>query len=249
VSSVLRSWAETDVGRVRANNEDAYWLGGGEDWYLALVADGMGGHRAGEVASRVAVEVIGRVVEAANPGGKDGAACQELLVQAIAQANREVNRLARSRPAFAGMGTTLSALLVHGQEAELAHVGDSRVYRLRDGKLELLTEDHSLVQELVNQGSLTPEEARFHPHRNILTRALGTEPRLKVDIRHEGVRPGDVFLLCTDGLTGVVTDAELEGVLNAAPRSRAAAELVQLANSRGGRDNVTVVLLEAGREA
>jgi protein phosphatase len=246
---VLRSWAETDVGRVRTNNEDAYWLGGGEDWYLALVADGMGGHQAGEVASRVAVELIGRMIESANPGGKDGTACQELLVRAITEANREVNRLARSRPSLAGMGTTLSALLVHGREAELAHVGDSRVYRLRNGKLELLTEDHSLVQELINQGSLTPEEARIHPHRNILTRALGTEPVLKVDIRHEEVQPGDLFLLCTDGLTGAVTDAELEEVLTAAPRSRAAAELVQLANSRGGRDNVTVVLLEAGKEA
>lgn len=243
---MLKTWAQTDVGRVRANNEDAFWEGSGRDWYLALVADGMGGHQAGEVASRVAAEVIGRTVESADPAGKDGPACRALLLKAVARANDEVYRLAQKEPGLAGMGTTVTAALIHGREMELAHVGDSRAYRLRGERLELLTEDHSLVQELVNQGSLAPGEARFHPQRHILTRALGTGPVLKVDTRHEELRPGDVLLLCTDGLSGTLSDAELLETLRNTPRAQAGAELIRLANSRGGRDNVTVVIVEVG---
>ncbi|HHY92798.1 MAG TPA: Stp1/IreP family PP2C-type Ser/Thr phosphatase [Firmicutes bacterium] len=243
---MLRVWAQTDVGCVRTNNEDAYWEGGDAGWHLAVVADGMGGHQAGEVASRVAVEVVGRLVQAADPAGKSPAACQQLLSTAVARANEKVYALARQEPAFAGMGTTLTAALIHGSALELAHVGDSRAYRLRAGRLELLTEDHSLVQELVNKGTLSPAEARFHPQRHILTRALGTEPELKVDLKHQETLPGDVLLLCTDGLSGVLEDAELEEVLNRVPRREVTAELVHRANSKGGRDNITVVVVEVG---
>jgi serine/threonine protein phosphatase PrpC len=248
VSSLFKSWGQSDIGLLRDKNEDAFWCGGGDGWHLALVADGMGGHQAGEVASRLAVQVVTSLIQELACKSPVHVSWQEELVAAVKRANQEVFTVARSDPRLAGMGTTLTVLLVQGRRYVLAHVGDSRAYRLRQGKLEVLTEDHSLVQELVNQGSLDMADARVHPQRHVLTRALGTEPTLAVDGGSGTLLPGDAFLLCTDGLTNAVPDNEILSILSQHTQPTAVEELIRLANKRGGRDNITVVLLQAGED-
>lgn len=222
--------ALSDIGLQRSTNEDAFVAAPP----LFAVADGMGGAQAGEVASRTAIEVLGRTLES---GGS--------LADAAQEANRQVFALAEADPSRAGMGTTLTALrLLEGNEgAELVHVGDSRAYLLRDGLLEQLTADHSLVGEMVREGKLTADEAFSHPARSILTRALGTEPGVKSERRKLDLRVGDVLLLCTDGLSSAVTDATIERRLQMAAPRDAARRLVVEAKNQGGHDNITVVVL------
>jgi PPM family protein phosphatase len=223
--------ARTDVGLVREHNEDRFLVRPG----LLVVADGMGGAKAGEVAAGLAVEHLERL------GGESSAA---ELTGAIEEANRAIRRLAEDDPERAGMGTTITAaMLGDGSVAEVLHVGDSRAYLLREGELRLLTRDHSMVAELVDRGTLTPEEAETHPQRNVITRALGAEPEVRVDHLQQELQPGDTLLLCTDGLSAHVPEAEIEAALNAAPSLDAAVDaLVALANEAGGTDNVTVLL-------
>ncbi len=222
----------TDVGRQRQSNEDSFV----EAPPVFAVADGMGGARAGEVASRMAVEAFAEA-----PG--EGAEPEAQLVAIARAANRRIYELARSDDTYAGMGTTLTAVMVSGHEVTVGHVGDSRLYRLRDGGLERLTDDHSLVEEYVRAGRLAPEEAESHPQKSIITRALGVEPDVEVDTLTCDANHGDIYMLCSDGLSGMVSEHEMaEILLERSSLEQAAHTLVDAANRAGGRDNITVVL-------
>jgi serine/threonine protein phosphatase PrpC len=222
----------SDVGRQREANEDNLVLASP----VFAVADGMGGARAGEVASQIAAEAF--------RDSRDPAQTPERQLERIAQeANRRIYELALRDESRRGMGTTLTATLVDGDAVSVGHVGDSRAYRLRAGELTQLTQDHSLVAELERSGQLTPEAAEHHPQRSIITRALGPEPTVDVDTHTFPARAGDVYVLCSDGLTGMISDSELATLLRAAPTLESAAEaLVRAANQSGGKDNITVVL-------
>lgn len=222
--------AVSDTGRKRARNEDAYVLAPP----LFAVADGMGGAQAGEHASRLATTAIGE---------RSG---DETVAELFEAANRRIFESALADAALHGMGTTLTLALVHDDRVTIGHVGDSRAYRLRDGAIEQLTADHSLVAELVRSGRLTPEQAGSHPQRSVITRALGTEAQVLVDVFDVELRGDDVFLLCSDGLTTMVSDSAIRDVL-AGRRSdlqSALRELVAAANRAGGEDNITVVAFE-----
>ncbi|HEX6332058.1 MAG TPA: Stp1/IreP family PP2C-type Ser/Thr phosphatase [Actinomycetota bacterium] len=224
--------AATDIGQVREGNEDSYLVLDP----LFAVADGMGGHRGGEVASDLAVQTIRRLFEQ-----HEGS-----LIEQVERANRAVFERSQSDRAVSGMGTTLTAVVVDDRGgARLAHVGDSRAYLLRDGELDLLTRDHTLVQRMVDEGELTAEEAEDHPHRHILTRVLGGEGSVSVDEGVLELRQGDRLLLCTDGLTGMVRDDEIRSLLQQTSDPQEAAErLVHAANGAGGVDNITAVVLD-----
>lgn len=227
------SAGRTDPGRVRRRNEDSFVL----DPPLFAVADGMGGAQAGEVASRLTAAAFREYHEA------DGLPPEERLPAIIQEANRRIYDRARSDSDVSGMGTTVTAALLTGGRVTLGHVGDSRAYRIRTGELEQLTEDHSLVGDLMRSGRLTPEEAEAHPQRSVITRALGTDPEVDVDTLTVEAAPGDLFLLCSDGLTTMVAEDDIVGVIAAAPTlDDAARTLVKAANTGGGEDNVTVVL-------
>jgi serine/threonine protein phosphatase PrpC len=230
---VADQYAGTDTGRQRRANEDSLLARSP----LFVVADGMGGAQAGEVASRIAVESFRH--------GLDDASQPEAALATLAlAANSRIHELSHSNAEHAGMGTTLTAVYVGDREVAIAHVGDSRAYCLRDGELLRLTDDHSLVDELLRQGRLTPEEAVEHPQRSVITRALGPEGTVEVDTRSFRARPGDVYLLCSDGLTTMLSEEEIAAALRSHPRLRDAGEaLIAAANEAGGRDNITVVLL------
>lgn len=248
----------SDVGRVRAVNEDGFdSLVRADGTRLLVVADGMGGHRGGAVASREAIAAIGACFLASldSSVSADASASAsvpapdrdagQLLSRAITEANARIFSLARQDPELAGMGTTVVALLLDPTgRATVAHVGDSRCYRLRDRRLEPLTQDHSVVAEMLQRGVLTPEEAAYHPRRNEILRSVGVLRDVDVEVAPVDVAVGDWFLLCSDGLCGVVSDAEVEEVLvaSASPEDAVAA-LVDLANECGGPDNVTVQVL------
>jgi PPM family protein phosphatase len=224
---------KTDTGRQRHANEDSYFARAP----LFAVADGMGGAQAGEVASRIAAgafERRGRVSEEKPAEGQ---------LEEIAQAaNREIHQLAQEDSSRAGMGTTLTSAVLRDDEVSLGHVGDSRAYVLRDGQLKRLTKDHSLVEELRRQGRLTEEQAEEHPQRSIITRALGPEPNVNVDTMTFPAKDGDVFLLCSDGLTTMVSDDEIRQILTEARTLRSGvSKLIEAANRGGGRDNITAV--------
>lgn len=247
--------AVSDVGRKRKGNEDALFLN--EEQRLFVVADGMGGHAAGEVASRVAVEAIAEFValtggnqEITWPFGLDDSISYEgnRLKTAVRHANSRVLEATRESAEYEGMATTVAAVLVDGDTANLAHVGDSRIYLFHDGKIEQLTRDHSWVNEQIETGAISPEQARSHPLRNVVTRALGGRADLVVDIQSRRMAAGDMLLLCSDGLTTMVTDADIARILGEAQGdvAKGAADLVNEANQRGGEDNITVVLLKFG---
>ncbi len=241
------AYGETDPGRVRAQNEDSFavvpQLG------LFMVADGIGGAAAGEVASRTAIEQVQWAVEdGETTWPSDGISGPESgprrFIAGIHRANRAIRALARRDPLMKGMGTTFAGVLVLERCAVVAHVGDSRVYRLRDGELERLTRDHSLANHLVEMGLLMPEEVDTFPRRNVITRAVGTHETVEVDTRIVDLRPGDAFLLCSDGLHGELDDAEIVSLLRAHPNPvTAVAKLIDRANEKGSANNVTVVLV------
>ena len=231
---VVERSGESDLGRKRQSNQDRLLA----EAPLFVVADGMGGHKGGEVASAMAVETFregfDRVTQSEPP-----AALQSL----VKEANTRIFTRASEDPDLKGMRTTLTAALVHDDAVTLAHVGDSRAYRLRGGKFELLTEDHSLVAELVRSGAVTPEEAEHHPQRSLVLRALGSREDVEADVKTHGAQDGDVFLLCSDGLTKMVRDEQIVEVLGTAEQLEEATErLVAAANEQGGDDNVTVCL-------
>ena len=236
----LRSFAGTDVGRVRSGNEDSYFCGR----TVFAVADGLGGHQGGEVASAAAVEPLTAL------DGRDFATpaeAAEALAGAIAEANSAILERAAADPSLWGMGTTVTAAAAAGALLQLAHVGDSRAYLLRDGTLDQRTTDHTVVGELVRRGRLTPAQAAIHPERSILTRAVGLDPRVPVDTPDPiDLHPGDQVLLCSDGLTEAVPDPQIAEILSTHPDGNAACTaLIDAANDAGGPDNITVVLLRA----
>jgi serine/threonine protein phosphatase PrpC len=229
---VAEQYAATDTGRQRRANEDSLLARSP----LFVVADGMGGAQAGEVASRLAVDVF-------EEGLGDTAEPESGLAERAGAANARIHELSHSNAEQAGMGTTLTAVYVAPAEVAIAHVGDSRAYRLRAGELTRLTDDHSLVDELMRQGKITPEEAVDHPQRSVITRALGPEPSVEVDTRTYSARPGDVYLLCSDGLTTMLSEEQVAELLRSHARLHDAGEaLIAAANEAGGRDNITVVL-------
>ncbi len=247
----LQATKLTDVGRARPHNEDYV------DYYIPpdpqqlaskgaiyLVADGMGGHQAGEVASQGAVELtIGQYYS--DTGHDIGTS----LVRAVRSANRQIYDQAESDPTKVGMGTTLVAAVVLGQKVFVGNVGDSRAYIINSTGIIQITEDHSWVEEQVRAGLLTPEQARRHPQRNLVTRALGSKPDVQVDLFEGEIKAGDTLLLCSDGLTGRMRDNEIASIVRGHQPEEAARRLVALANERGGNDNITVLIVQASDEA
>ena len=238
----LSTFAGTDVGRTRSGNEDSHFCGR----TVFAVADGLGGHQGGEVASAAAVEPLAALD---GRGFADPAEAAEALAGAIAEANSAILDRAAGDPGLWGMGTTVTAAAVTtGDQLQLAHVGDSRAYLLRDGTLDQVTTDHTVVGELVRRGRLTPAQAAIHPERSILTRAVGLDPRVPVDTPDPlELQPGDQVLLCSDGLTEAVPDTRIAELLAAGGDGDAACRsLIDAANAAGGPDNITVVLLRVG---
>ena len=227
----IEAGSATDIGRVRERNEDAYLV----DPPLYVVADGMGGHRGGAVASQLAVDTVEELFRAGTG----------TLTDQVRRANQAVFERSAEDRRVTGMGTTFTAALVEGGAVRLVHVGDSRAYLLRGGALRQLTDDHTLVNRMVKAGEITPDEAELHPHRNVLTRVLGTEPEVEVDEDSIGLLDGDRLLLCSDGLTNMVTEDQIQAILETAARPQEAADrLVRAANRAGGVDNITAVLLD-----
>ena len=231
----MKVYSMTDIGRVRQLNEDSHYQPQPGERFCA-VADGMGGHNAGEVASALAVETYGNYMRGVN------FITGEALRAAVARANDAVYRASQGSPEVSGMGTTFSALGMEGKNAFIAHVGDSRIYLVRRGTLIQLTLDHTLVEEMVLKGLITAREARVHPRRNIITRALGTEPRVEIDVIQLEMKPGDVFFLCSDGLTNHVPEREiLRAATSHAEWPEKLRRLVGIALENGGSDNITAM--------
>lgn len=246
----LEAAARTDTGPVRDNNEDNFLVD--LDVGLFVVADGMGGHAAGEVASAIAVETVGEVLlQEVDPDEtrvsvdvtNDDARIRERLRYTMNQASLHIRKEAMADPSHMGMGTTLVVLLLEDGMAHLGHVGDSRAYRLRDGALTLLTKDHTVVQQEVDAGRLTPELARIVPHKNILTQSVGYHGPVEPDTMSEPVQPGDIYMLCSDGLTDPLDDDQLLEIMSGVPIDDLAELLVLKALEHGTEDNVTVVVV------
>lgn len=235
----------SDVGRVRLNNEDA-WMALDDPLFFVL-ADGMGGHQAGEVAAYEAAHGLSEIVhemlsDADQMSFHD---MRKALKLAIEQTNRRVYRKSRSDPSLKGMGTTLCCVYFHPKGAIYAHVGDSRIYRLRHRRLEQLTKDHSLCRELVDQGQLTEKQAPDFAYKNIITRAIGTEPSVEPSVHLSDIADGDIYLMCTDGLSDLLSVREIHAILNQKLSiSETVKEFIATANARGGHDNITVVMMQ-----
>jgi serine/threonine protein phosphatase PrpC len=246
----LKSAGQTDIGRSREHNEDSMLVFKKKG--LFAVCDGLGGHSAGEVASGLAVKCIKDIVQerpAIPQGFHEASAKTRLLAWAVSETGRLIYDQAQADSARAGMGTTATAAWFHGSRVSLAHVGDSRAYLFREGKLVQLTEDHSFVAEQVRAGVLTPEEARNSLHRNVITRALGTQQTVQVDVYEHEVRVGDRLLLCSDGLTAVLSDTEIRLMMEKAGQPRSlCASFIDEANARGGPDNITAVVIYSLQE-
>jgi protein phosphatase len=237
-------------GMVRAHNEDAIFV---DRSGLAVLADGMGGYNAGEVASGIAVSVVKEGLMPELISGRDLSKVDNhtglthaalLLQQQIAAANKGIYEAAQVRPECAGMGTTIVAAVFHGSRVSVAHIGDSRCYRLRGGRFEQLTRDHSLLQEQIDSGQITADQARFSLNKNLVTRALGIEAIVPAEISEYRVEPDDIYLLCSDGLTDMVDPEVIHGVVDEQRKTLevAASQLIELANQNGGRDNISVIL-------
>lgn len=243
----------TDVGRVREHNEDD--IGSDPDIGLWVLADGMGGYNAGEVASGIAVkttiDLVSEACKRENRADKEpgtGFMRQTIALRdAITRANKIIHQTAQSQPQCEGMGTTLVACLFYDNKISIAHVGDSRLYRMRDNRLEQITMDHSLLQELVDRGYYSQEEAQRSTNRNYVTRALGVEPQVEVEVQEVDVRKGDYFLLCSDGLPDMVEDEDIHLTINTFSTSvdTIGEQLIKLTNDNGGRDNVSIIVVRA----
>ncbi len=247
----MKSISRTDIGRIRAVNEDRLTIKSGLDGLtLAVVADGMGGHQAGEIASQMAIDSIVTTLQNANSKltlDEREAALQE----AILQANQTVFKFASKKEEYQGMGTTIVAVLASSEWLVTGHIGDSRAYLITSDTIKQLTDDHSLVNELLRRGQITPEEAGQHPRRNVLIRALGTELDVQVDVKRFAWSQGDLVLICSDGLHGLVDDRKLEEILHSNLELTVKVDLlIEQALQAGGDDNISVVLLhnETGEE-
>lgn len=251
----LHMVSRSDAGMVRSHNEDAIYTSAACG--LAVLADGMGGYNAGEVAAGMATTLLGSELEKSfqqtPPYARDASgkrAAHAVLETEIARANAAIYQSAQSQPQYAGMGTTLVVAVFCDNSVTVAHIGDSRLYRLRGEDFRQITKDHSLLQEQIDSGMLTPEEARVSQNKNLVTRALGVDPVVEPEIHDYDVQPGDIYLLCSDGLNDMVDDEEIALTLRtlSANLDLAAAQLVQMANDNGGRDNISVILVQVLRE-
>lgn len=244
----MRSVGRTDIGLVRKINEDSFLcekLEGVDNTYLYIVADGMGGHNAGEVASSMAVQettsYIKQNFEKITSGDED---ILDLIRKAVLRANDIIYKTSLIESNCTGMGTTLSMALIKDNAMYAGHVGDSRIYLIRDKEIKRLTEDHSLVAELIKNGSIKPEEAKNHPQKNVITRALGTEYTLDVDVFRYELKDGDYMLFCTDGLSNLVSESEImASIKNAKDIDEASEVLMDKAKEKGGFDNITVIII------
>lgn len=234
----------TDVGLVRGHNEDC-WASYPDQGFFIL-ADGMGGHSGGEIASSEAVDRLYALFESWTPSDSDAAPFFE---KAFSTVNSRIHTMGGENKELKGMGTTLCCLYLDQQEAVIAHVGDSRVYRLRETKLEQLTKDHSLVEELLSVGALSPDEATTFPYKHILTRAIGTQASVRTTINTVLLESHDLFMLCSDGLTNYITFQQIEDILSASKTlASKGKELINLANKQGGGDNITLILVETNND-
>jgi protein phosphatase len=228
---------------IRSGNEDNFAVEADKDHGLFIVADGMGGHAAGEVASEMAVQIVQRELTGLIDLEMNGV--DRRVLEALKTANRKIHERTLTEVDKQGMGTTVSVLIISGRRYLIGQVGDSRVYLLRDGALTQLTKDHSYVQEQVDAGFLTPEQARYHPYSNVITRCVGASPDVEPDAYRGEVKPGDVFLVASDGLTGMVDDRRLQTLLiSRATPDRKVHALISEANGRGGLDNITAIVVE-----
>lgn len=242
---IVRMHTATDVGLQRKNNEDSCITVDGAG--LCVVADGMGGHLGGETASRLAIETVAEPFNTRAKGESDERKDAQLLSKCIQSANKEIFRRGNSDPALKNMGTTVVATVIDKDYVVTANVGDSRIYRFRNGDLEQMTEDHSWVGELRKKNLISEEDARSHPLKNIITRALGMEAGVEVDVKWDKVETGDLYVLCTDGLTDLITDAEIfERISSGDDLAQIGAKLIDAANKAGGSDNITVGLCKIG---
>lgn len=246
----IESVGISDQGRVRTRNEDSFL--NDDKVRLYIVADGMGGHLGGDVASKMAVELIrdyilnSHVAKNSDSADYDSGLhteVEKIMVSALRTANDRIYEESAKRPEYRGMGTTTTTALVRNKQLTVAHVGDSRAYLVRNGVIKQVTEDHSWVNEQVKAGFITSEEARNHRFKNVITRSLGHEKNIQVDIVQLDLKDGDKFLLCSDGLSNLVTDAEIKDAVENLDMKEALQELVNLANERGGYDNITAVLI------
>jgi serine/threonine protein phosphatase PrpC len=252
LSSVLEIATATHPGMVRSHNEDSIAADG--EIGLAVLADGMGGYNAGEVASGIAVALIPaeirKALDACQPHALHGNGMERLISDQAARANTTIYQAAQSEQQYAGMGTTLVVALWHDNQLSVGHIGDSRLYRLRNDALEQVTRDHSLLQEQIDSGMITKEQARHAPNKNLVTRAVGIDPEVEMEVHTYAVQPGDIYLLCSDGLPDMVADEDIQNTLASlkANLPLAAQQLVQQANDNGGRDNVSVILVRVLRD-
>ena len=246
--AAMRAWGKTDIGLVRRENQDAFCvdLMQDEETAICVVCDGMGGANAGGVASIIAARTFSDAVRDGISHGMSRAALEALVRTAVSRANEDVWRQAEGNPECEGMGTTLVAAVICGELAAIANVGDSRAYLICEEGIQRVTRDHSIVEDLITSGNLTREQARTHPEKNIITRALGTPPEVECDIYWQELQPGKLLLLCSDGLSNMVEEQEmLYETMHGGNREDACRRLIDIANSRGGRDNITVLLYEA----
>jgi protein phosphatase len=252
LSSVLEIATATHPGMVRSHNEDSIAADG--EMGLAVLADGMGGYNAGEVASGIAVALIPteirKALSASVAQELNGGEMERLIHDQATRANTTIYQAAQREPQYSGMGTTLVVALWHDNRIAVGHIGDSRLYRLRDDTLEQITRDHSLLQEQIDSGMITKEQARHAPNKNLVTRAVGIDPEVEPEVHTYSVQPGDIYLLCSDGLPDMVADEDIENTLASlkANLPLAAEQLVQQANDNGGRDNVSVILVRVLRD-
>ncbi len=233
----------SDIGLVRHNNED-FWKQLLDEQFFVL-ADGMGGHKAGEVASKECANYLCALFRQSFSSSLPSLVLtQERLSEMIQQVNLMIYQMGRENPGLKGMGTTLCCLLFHPEGLIYGHVGDSRIYRFRAHQLEQITQDHSLLRELIELGQLSEQQAEDFLYKNIITKAVGTEPFVKPTIKHTSVEVGDVFLMCTDGLTDLVNHEDIQTILQEAPEQEIAKQLVKRAKQKGGYDNITVVVVK-----
>ena len=258
LSDAIEIVGHTDPGMVRSHNEDS--IANDTKSGLAILADGMGGYNAGEVASGMATTVLMTELQAAlsqnapfqpDPDGAEaGTYAARMLRDQIAKANHSIYSASQSQPQYSGMGTTLVMAVFYDNKMTVAHIGDSRLYRLRDGNFSQVTRDHSLLQEQIDSGMITPEEAKHSQNKNLVTRALGIDPTVEPEIHDYETRAGDIYLLCSDGLSDMVPDEEIGLTLETLGGNLklAAQQLVQMANDNGGKDNVSVILVRVLRD-
>ncbi len=237
---------KTDIGMVRDTNQDAFKiLALGQGAGLALVCDGMGGASGGDTASALAKQTIAEVVQRRYQDAMGAESVKIMVREAVMEANRKIYEAAQETPELQGMGTTVVMVLLYQNHAYVAHVGDSRLYIFREGMLEQLTKDHSFIQDLLDRGEISADEAKTHPGKNVITRAVGVQWDVEMDLHVMELHSGDRLLLCTDGLSNGCSDERIAGVLSDHSAEESVEELIRLANQSGGHDNITVVIVES----